>query len=559
MLQREEAALLEVVRHPDAAIFVGAWLSVMAGLPTWRALLLQLVECAEQKGYRVQLAKDAVASGDLLDAADKLADTVPAMEMADAMRGRLGFSAAQPHEVHRLLTRLGPERFITTNFDSLIEQQLGFEGRLGHFHVVTNQRVAELADIQKASANRFIFKPHGDLNDAASLVLSTTHYNKILLGGSNLVRGVLETLFVSRPIVFVGYSLKDPDTMLVLRSLRERFLAGTGEFWAIVPDAGPDLAEFWRRQHGVRLVGYNTTNAPSGRDHGELLNLLRRLGTSPPQVPKPRTVIKKPKTGLGLAGLLRYAARLIRPEPAKDFGVQVHLTDRSYRTRFPPEIAKFHGSSLSDLLDTCLHSYILVGAAGSGKSFGFRQFLSRKGRALLESLDGGEDSHKRITVPVLLDARLYQGSFEQLASSVVPTSVDLANLPSKYELVLLVDSIDEMPVEFLDTGEWREDLRSFASQVESDRTVFGTRRTDIIGSHDLACFSVEPLARGLVEDALLDMGRSATNLSIDLVDSLRSPFALTLGRRFLGRRQDIRNTSDLIQTYLEQTLGAVLH
>jgi hypothetical protein len=135
-----------------------------------------LIEDAERRGRRTRLARDAYASGDLLDAADKLTDVMTPLEMVSVMRSDLGFADARPHSVHALLTRLGPERFVTTNYDSLIEQQLGLEGRLGAYRTITNRQVAELADIQKASADQFVFKPHGDIADADSIVLSTTHY-----------------------------------------------------------------------------------------------------------------------------------------------------------------------------------------------------------------------------------------------------------------------------------------------------------------------------------------------------------------------------------------------
>src|SRR6266852_2809554 len=162
-LHQNERPLLDVLTHSDTVLFVGSGISTWSNLPNWNQLLAGLMTTCERRGGNTMLARDALARGDLLDAADKLADIMTSLEMASTMREQLGFGKARPHEIHRLLTSLGPERFVTTNFDSLIEQQLGLEGRLGEFRTVTNRQVAELADIQKASANRFIFKPHGDL------------------------------------------------------------------------------------------------------------------------------------------------------------------------------------------------------------------------------------------------------------------------------------------------------------------------------------------------------------------------------------------------------------
>jgi hypothetical protein len=235
---------------------VGSGLSTWSSLPNWNRLRSGLIDACERRSGSTRLARDALARGDLLDAADKLVDVMTPLEMASTLRRDLGFATSRPHEIHRLLTNLGPERFVTTNFDNLIEQQLGLEGRLGEFRTVTNQQVAELADIQKASANKFIFKPHGDIAEAESLVLSSTQYDRIMLGSANLIRPVLETLFVSRPILFIGYGLRDPDMMLLLRSLKERYNGNAGDFWAIIADASEELASYWWRQHRIRVVGY---------------------------------------------------------------------------------------------------------------------------------------------------------------------------------------------------------------------------------------------------------------------------------------------------------------
>lgn len=175
-----ERPLLGVLTHPDTVLFVGSGISVWSGLPSWNTLLSGLIAACERRGRSALLAQDALARGDLLDSADKLADQITPLEIASTLREELGFAKARPHEIHELIANLGPERFVTTNFDSLIEQQLGLQGRLGGFRTVTNRQVAELADIQKASANHFIFKPHGDLSEAESLVLSSTQYDRIL-------------------------------------------------------------------------------------------------------------------------------------------------------------------------------------------------------------------------------------------------------------------------------------------------------------------------------------------------------------------------------------------
>jgi SIR2-like domain len=182
-LSPDEVTLRTFLDQPDAAIFVGSGLSAWSKLPNWEVLLRKLIDIAAAKGGPTQLAEEALASKQLLEAADAL-ELTP-IEIANAMRGPLGFSVAVPHMVHSLLVRLGPQRFVTTNYDTLIEQQLGLDGNLGRFRTVTSRQVAELADIMKASADSFVFKPHGDLADANSIVLTTRDYDRLIAGETN--------------------------------------------------------------------------------------------------------------------------------------------------------------------------------------------------------------------------------------------------------------------------------------------------------------------------------------------------------------------------------------
>jgi hypothetical protein len=247
--------------QPDALIFVGSGISIWSGLPSWETLIHELIEVCSSKGGSTAIARDALENKQLPDAIDALQLTPS--EISEALRIRLGFTQAAPHEVHSLLVRLGPQRFVTTNYDNLIEQQLGLDGRLRSFRTITNRHVAELADIVKASADTFVYKPHGDLSDAESLVLSTRDYERVIAGETNQTRWALETLLVTRPVLFLGYGLRDPDTALVLRILRDRYRGNIGHFMAVIPDATTEHQNYWWERYRIRVLTYETEIRPT--------------------------------------------------------------------------------------------------------------------------------------------------------------------------------------------------------------------------------------------------------------------------------------------------------
>lgn len=554
-----ESALRLFLDQPDAVIFVGSGLSLWSGLPTWEALLKKLIEIAEEKNRPTQLAREGLANRQLLEAADALQLT--RLEIANAMRGPLGFSSAAPSEAHSLLVRLGPKRFVTTNYDSLIEQQLGLDGSLGQFRTVTSRQTAELADIVKASSDAFIFKPHGDLSDAESIVLATRHYDEIISGETNTIRRTLETLLVTRPILFLGYSLRDPDTSLVLRTLRERYLGNIGHFAAVIPDATEEhKTHFWDR-YRIQIYSYATKSIGGTRDHGEFLPLLRNLASNEPEksiaLHELSTIEVSSSVNLSVA-LLRYAARLIQPQPGLEFPLKVHVDDEWLGHKdHPPEIQRFAQSDLVSVLEHCPGSFALVGPAGAGKSFAISNFLSRSGRRIVE-WDGEATGLVGPLVPILLDARLYDGSFSQLASTSVPADLDLTELSRCHAILVIVDSLDEMPNQHLESGQWRNDLATFKSKIRNSRVVFGTRRFDLIGQIDLPAFYVMPLTDEVASESLSEMDVDYWSLSEEFRQALSIPFMLALGRRFLGRHRRIRTAPRLLSMFVDECGSAAV-
>ncbi|WP_375157544.1 SIR2 family protein [Bradyrhizobium sp. RDT46] len=486
-----------------------------------------------------------------MDSADKLADQITPLEIASTLREDLGFAKARPHEIHELITNLGPERFVTTNFDSLIEQQLGLQNRLGEFRTVTNRQVADLADIQKASANHFIFKPHGDLSEAESLVLSSTQYDRILFGSANLVRATLDTLFVSRPVLFIGYGLRDPDMLILLRSLKERYNGNAGELWAIVADASNELMEYYWRQYRLRVVGYPTTS--NGASHQELISLLRKLR---PQLNRKLASNFPTKSSDQERELIRYAARLIQPTSGATFPLKVLFGSWHNRGRFPEWIQRFHGASLASLLEELPASFILQGPAGSGKSFALGERIARAGRKLLDWCLSDDKQGDAPDIPILLDARLYRGHFDSLVAATVPRSLDLATLSQSHTIILIVDSLDEMPSEYLDSGQWRSELEKLMASLDGALIQFGTRRADLAPDPSLPVFLIHSLDDQFVRSNLEEMGRCKEDVSPDLFNALKTPFVLTLGRRLLGYHRDIASAPALFSRFLTRSLEA---
>jgi hypothetical protein len=555
--ERDVAALAEFLDQDDAALFVGSGISLWSGLPSWSALIHALISHAAALSMPVGMAQSALREGRLMDAADAL--DLSSLEIANVLRQRLGFNTAKPHRIHELLLRLGPRRFITTNYDTLIEQQLGVLGDLGEYRTVTGNRLAEMADMLKASADKFIFKAHGDIGDAATMILSARDYERVMLGGPNLIRQALETLLVSRPILFLGYGLHDPDLNLVLRSLNDAYRGNIHHLFAIVGNLSEEERDYWWRRFRIRAFGYEVRTEENGRqNHDALIDLLDAVAARGGK-PTGKTALATIDTGwnkaIGRAAqLTRYAASLIRDE---DEGA-ITLIGRlhGYWGNWPDErVNRLHGWPLQAIIEECPVPLILVGSAGSGKSHALVKYLSDAGTRLLAWQTQGRETDPP-PIPVLLDARLYAGSFDNLLRKLVPDALDLASRSAHHRIDIIIDSIDEMPQEQLDSGEWRADLARFSAQFEKCRLIYGSRRPALVGDPAAAPFHIQQLMLIDVKRRLILAGLSPDSFASQLLEDISSPFLLSLILEFgqmVGSARSIANLLAVaIRSYLSR-------
>ena len=144
------------------------------------------------------------------------------------------------------------------------------------FQVVTNRQPFEEAILSKPGRS-ILFKPHGDVGDIGSIVLTREQYRKLLEGGDwKHTLETLKTLLVTRRVVYLGSRLRDPDFLLLRDVLANTWKGGTRDHYAIMADVGDGEMRYWRRNYGIDLVSYQTLARPDGSRYRLAASLLAR-------------------------------------------------------------------------------------------------------------------------------------------------------------------------------------------------------------------------------------------------------------------------------------------
>lgn len=194
-----------VLARDDAVVFVGSGVSMWSGLPSWSGLIEELSRELQALGLRHQAVDEELKAGDLLLAASYGIDQMTPQERCGFLR-RVIDTTKVPSDLHDELVRLGPTCFVTTNYDHLIERALSAAG--GRTDVVTPANTLEIPSILQARSTNFVFKPHGDISNCDTIVFSREDYRR-QVGDRRASFEAMRMLFASRPVVFVGFGLRD--------------------------------------------------------------------------------------------------------------------------------------------------------------------------------------------------------------------------------------------------------------------------------------------------------------------------------------------------------------
>lgn len=548
------APLRDLLHHDDTVIFVGSGLSQWSGLPSWAGLIEELAQFLEKNGLDARLVRQEAADGDLLQAASYARAKLSAAQFGAFIRATCQTGSIVPHPIHHALMSLGPTCFITTNYDDLLEQSFRrCEVQPFEPHIVPNRNILEQANLVQASARGFIFKPHGDARDAESVILTREQYRQMMPGGAfSTVLETLQWLLASRPVLFVGFGLRDPDFVFVRDLLANAYRGGIREQYAIVADPVPDQIEWWRNSIGVHLVGYETRpRAGGGRDHNALLEMLEQLGETI-DVPLATTSvsaaldISDPAIVLELA---RYGASVTTPQPPKHFDIVVKLHEKNNGGPFHEE-RPFDHWPVDRLLTNGPSRLILTGAPGAGKSFAVRHAVNVAGSRLQDACLQGLLTADT-PIPVAIDLKGYDGNLTRLICERFPPNMSLEKLCATFPVKLFLDSYNEAPSEYRESGALDTDIDQLVDAFPTLGLIVGSRSADSLDRLDLPIFELSAMP---VEETERLIARSGTDIPEqhrdEITQILCRPFYFRLVSQANIALEDVRSPAELYGAYI---------
>ncbi len=272
--------LARLAREGRLVPFVGAGVSMGAGLPSWVGLLDELIAESGMEDDR-----DALARIDLRDRAALIQSRLGAGELERILLERMT-SATRVALQHQLLASLPVVEAASTNWDDLFERAWRDAGA---------ERIAVLPFDGQSGADHWIVKLHGTVRDGQLHGVVLTRDDYLRFGAElNALAGIVQALLLTRHMLFVGFGLSDEtfhriahDVRQVLNTtaqVRER----SGSYaTSLSPSRRTVTSELWRGQLDVLSTrrgddgAGRAGTAPAARRLEVALDLLGMLSVDP--------------------------------------------------------------------------------------------------------------------------------------------------------------------------------------------------------------------------------------------------------------------------------------
>lgn len=193
------------LRDQNAAIFAGAGLSVPAGFVNWKKLMQSV---ASDLGLDVDKEHDLIALAQYHKNERGGRHKINQLIVTDLTK------RAVLTENHKILARLPVQTFWTTNYDRLIEEALGQEGKTPDVKI-TKENLAH----NVPRRNAVVYKMHGDVQHPDQAVITKDDY-ETYNEKRQLFSTALQGDLVSKTFLFLGFSFSDPNLDYVLGRIR---------------------------------------------------------------------------------------------------------------------------------------------------------------------------------------------------------------------------------------------------------------------------------------------------------------------------------------------------
>lgn len=184
--------IIEAARANKLILFVGAGISKDSGYPLWGEVIKSFGDdlYGEENNYEL----------DYLKIPQYYYNTFGKIKYEEKILESFNEHNARPNLIHKQIDRIAPKHIITTNYDTLLEDQL-------NSGILKYEVIKKDSDVPNSKLGNYIIKMHGDINERNFVLKEDDYYNYNI--NFPVISQLIQSLIVNNTLLFIGYSLSD--------------------------------------------------------------------------------------------------------------------------------------------------------------------------------------------------------------------------------------------------------------------------------------------------------------------------------------------------------------
>lgn len=256
--------LREAKNDKRLVLFLGAGVSADSGLPLWKSAVKEIAD-----------ALALTENDDSLKIPQYYYNTRGKKEYTEFMRKifKYGYDL-NPTPLHKALIELDTPTIVTTNYDHLIEKAAEQNGEI-------MQVASQDADLPYLRYGHQLIKIHGDF-EHDNFVLKEADYLQYSTN-FKLIETYIKSLIGSKVVLFIGYSLNDPDIKHIFSWAKEILGHNFQRAYMILTCKNPnDIEREYFKNLGVNIIYANELVESKQSNHSEqilnIINIIKSKG-----------------------------------------------------------------------------------------------------------------------------------------------------------------------------------------------------------------------------------------------------------------------------------------
>ena len=213
--------LISDLRNGSVIAWIGAGLSTGVGYPSWTTFVNTLADTIDsamwdKTGLQEWARKNAESNPEWVA---EVLHMTNIHQYKQAIIKEFGIEKKNDSITHSLLALLPFKGYITTNFDTLIENHIKLFTAYTP-RIYNNSNAIEL--LTRKQHEKFVYKIHGDINSNTDDIV-LTESNFYALQKNQIYNKIMSWIFSKYTIICMGYSLRDRDFRAILEERYQLF------------------------------------------------------------------------------------------------------------------------------------------------------------------------------------------------------------------------------------------------------------------------------------------------------------------------------------------------